>query len=177
MFLDQARKKNPNINFESRKIYESIKHTVTQEGNNTYNKGMIKEADIMSLQDLPFKQEIDKLGGKIYSVGGAVRDEFLGKESKDLDILITGVPFENLEQLLQKYGKVDTVGKSFGVIKFKPKGATEDIDIANRRVNLQWGGAINGLLEGSSSNISTRITQNIDQAFKQSPYLRLTSSP
>jgi len=94
------------------------------------NKFNLNEVNIMQLNDLPFKDEIEQIGGKILSVGGAVRDEFLGKESKDLDILITGVPIDTLAELLTKYGKVDTVGKSFGVIKFKPRGSSEDIDIA-----------------------------------------------
>ncbi len=34
-----------------------------------------------------------------------------------------------------------------------------------------WVAGINGLLEGSTSNIGTRITTSIDQAFDQSPYL------
>ena len=90
----------------------------------------MNEGEIMSLQDLPFKEEVEQLGGKIFSVGGAVRDEFLGKESKDLDILVTGIPMDELEKLLSKYGGVNAVGKSFGVLKFVPKGATEEIDIA-----------------------------------------------
>ena len=31
----------------------------------------INEAEIMSLQNLPFKDEVEKLGGEIYAVGGA----------------------------------------------------------------------------------------------------------
>ena len=89
----------------------------------------MNEAQLMSLQDLPFKKEVEQLGGKIFSVGGAVRDEFLGKESKDLDVLISGIPMDELEQILGKYGRVDAVGKSFGVLKFRPKGG-EEIDIA-----------------------------------------------
>jgi len=119
-------------------IWEQV-NSVTQESNSTYKKNMIKEANIMSLEDLPFKQEIEKLGGKIFSVGGAVRDKFLGKDSKDLDILITGIPMDKLERLLTKYGKVDAVGKSFGVIKFVPKGATDDIDIAIPRTEQKVG--------------------------------------
>jgi hypothetical protein len=34
-----------------------------------------------------------------------------------------------------------------------------------------WVAGINGILEDTSSGISTRINNNIDQAFKQSPYL------
>ena len=36
-----------------------------------------------------------------------------------------------------------------------------------------WAGAINGLLEGSDSNIQGRIEENIDQLFNQSSYLRV----
>ncbi len=102
-------------------------------------RNMLYEAQIMGLNYLPFREDVEEAGGKIYSVGGAVRDEFLGKESKDLDILITGVPFEQLEQILGKYGAVNAVGKSFGVLKFKPKGATEDIDIAIPRTETPTG--------------------------------------
>ena len=100
---------------------------------------MIYEGQIMGLNYLPFREDVEEVGGKIYSVGGAVRDEILGKESKDLDILITGIPFEQLEQILGKYGAVNAVGKSFGVLKFKPKGATEDIDIAIPRTETPTG--------------------------------------
>jgi len=100
---------------------------------------MLNEGGIMSLQDLPFKEEVEQLGGKIFSVGGAVRDEFLGKESKDLDVLITGIPMDSLEQLLSKYGGVNAVGKSFGVLKFVPRGATEEIDIAIPRTEVATG--------------------------------------
>ena len=82
---------------------------------NVRNFTDMNEGSIASLQDLPFRNDIERLGGKLYSVGGAVRDEFLGKDSKDLDILITGVPMDKIEQIAGRYGKVDAVGKSFGV--------------------------------------------------------------
>jgi tRNA nucleotidyltransferase/poly(A) polymerase/GNAT superfamily N-acetyltransferase len=111
-----------------------IKNPIFTENN------IMNEAEIISLQDLPFKKEVEQLGGKIYSVGGAVRDEFLGMQSKDLDVLITGIPMDKLEQILSKYGKVDVVGKSFGILKFKPQGATEQIDIAIPRTEKPTGG-------------------------------------
>ena len=48
-----------------------------------------------------------------------------------------------------------------------------DIDTENRRVNLQWGAGINGLTDDSSQNLSRRITEAIDQSFKQSTYLKI----
>ena len=77
---------------------------------------------------------IDK-GGKIYQVGGAVRDEMLGKVSKDLDLLIVGIELKDLATLLTRFGKTNLVGKAFGIIKFVPTGATEEIDISVPRID------------------------------------------
>lgn len=81
------------------------------------------------LKSLPFVNQVKEAGGKIYAVGGVVRDELMGKQSKDLDILITGVPETKLVEILENHGRVDQVGKSFGIIKFKVEGG-EEIDIA-----------------------------------------------
>lgn len=39
-------------------------------------------------------------------------------------------------------------------------------------VTSLWGAALNGMLEGTNSEILARISNNITQAFEQSPYLR-----
>jgi hypothetical protein len=44
--------------------------------------------------------------------------------------------------------------------------------IEDDRVPIHWNGIINGLLQGSNSNILSRIDRNVDQAFAQSPYLQ-----
>lgn len=100
---------------------------------------MNNKFQISSLNELPFKKKVEKKGGRIYSVGGAVRDEFLGKESKDLDILITGIPMNELEILLSGFGKVNAVGKSFGILLFTPEGSKESIDIAIPRKEKSTG--------------------------------------
>lgn len=41
----------------------------------------------------------------------------------------------------------------------------------NNNVPVVWLAIINGLLEGSTENISTRVRESINQAFDQSPYL------
>jgi tRNA nucleotidyltransferase (CCA-adding enzyme) len=60
--------------------------------------------------------------GRIYEVGGALRDKYISPilPDKDKDYLVTGIPMEDLCSLLKEFGKVDLVGKSFGVIKFLP---------------------------------------------------------
>ncbi len=68
--------------------------------------------------------------GKIYEVGGIVRDRIISPvlPDEDADYLVTGIPMDELIDLLKNYGKVDLVGKSFGVIKFTPskKSLSED---------------------------------------------------
>jgi tRNA nucleotidyltransferase (CCA-adding enzyme) len=81
--------------------------------------------------------------GKLYEVGGSVRDSLLASqpENKDRDYLITGIPIEQLMDILRRFGKVDLVGKSFGVIKFTPRGGSEIIDIAVPRTERSTGQA------------------------------------
>jgi tRNA nucleotidyltransferase (CCA-adding enzyme) len=53
-------------------------------------------------------------------VGGYVRDALLHIHSKDIDIELYNLPsLETLEQILKPYGKLNLVGKSFGVIKLR----------------------------------------------------------
>ncbi len=88
-----------------------------------------KEPGILKLQEI---------GGEIYIVGGCVRDHFLKKESKDIDIVIRLLDSEIIIDTLTKFGKVDLVGVSFGIIKFKPNGWVYDepIDIALPRIDV-----------------------------------------
>jgi len=63
----------------------------------------------------------DKLksrGIKPIIVGGYIRDYLAGIESKDIDIEIYGISsFAELQNILQEFGNVNIVGKSFGVCK------------------------------------------------------------
>jgi tRNA nucleotidyltransferase (CCA-adding enzyme) len=56
-------------------------------------------------------------GGRALVVGGSVRDELLGREPKDLDVEVFGVPADSLRALLEPLGRVDEVGESFAVFK------------------------------------------------------------
>ena len=89
---------------------------------------------------MEFVKHITQAGGKVYSVGGAVRDSLLGVPSKDLDIIVTGIQEVALLDLLRAIGRVEAVGVSFGVFKFVPEGHTgEAIDIALPRVERSTG--------------------------------------
>lgn len=62
-------------------------------------------------------EEIDKLGGRVLLVGGAVRDLLLGLPTKDLDIEVHGLTIDQLQHVLKKFGEVSLVGKAFGVLR------------------------------------------------------------
>lgn len=76
-------------------------------------------------------KEIEKLGGEIFLVGGIVRDHFINKESKDIDLIIRLLDLETIETVLKKHGRCSQEGENFPVLKFKPFGwKGEDIDVA-----------------------------------------------
>jgi tRNA nucleotidyltransferase/poly(A) polymerase len=66
-------------------------------------------------------------GGDVYAVGGFVRDLIRGCPSPDVDILVARHALETIVARLAKHGRVDLVGKSFGIIKFTVKGKTYDV--------------------------------------------------
>ena len=87
----------------------------------------------MILKDI--SKRISDAGGRVFYVGGYVRDQFIGKESKDVDVEIYGIDYSVLMDILSDYGEVDTVGKSFGIIKVKGL----DIDFTMPRTRRKTG--------------------------------------
>lgn len=64
-------------------------------------------------------KQIERAGGRLYYVGGYVRDRLLGRDSKDIDVEIHGVTEAELIEVLKQFGQVDFVGESFGVYLIK----------------------------------------------------------
>ena len=58
-------------------------------------------------------------GGRAFYVGGFVRDRLLGLKPKDIDIEVYGLTGQNLLELLEQYGRVDLIGKQFGVFRVR----------------------------------------------------------
>ena len=101
-------------------------------------KNYIIESNISHALKPNVKSAIKNAGGKIYQIGGAVRDEMLGKVSKDLDLLVVGLELDSLSKIISQFGRVDAVGKSFGILKFTPthfEKGDEPIDISVHRVD------------------------------------------
>lgn len=69
-------------------------------------------------------------GGRGLLVGGLVRDLLLGRDSKDYDVEVFGLPLEHLESLLASRGEVIAVGRTFGVLRVK--GLDVDFSVPRR---------------------------------------------
>ena len=83
---------------------------------------------------------VRETGGRVYMVGGTLRDFLLGKTCKDLDLLVTGLPQTDLMRLLRRRGRVQRVGQAFGVLKLRPREWDgSPIDIALPRVETSTG--------------------------------------
>ncbi len=88
---------------------------------------MLESKIKLIIQQFPFIIDLFHANLDVFVVGGFVRDHFLDKKSKDIDLLVTGISVEDLSEYLILNGhQVDLVGQSFGVLKLKGF----DIDIA-----------------------------------------------
>ena len=76
------------------------------------------------------EQLVRRAGGRLWLVGGCVRDLVLGRQPRDLDLEIFGLPTGQLHALLGEHFSVQFVGKAFGV--FKLQGLPVDISIPSR---------------------------------------------
>ncbi len=107
------------------------KKPVQKEQNNplfNQDKRLLEPANELAMR-------IKAMGGQALLVGGFVRDSLTETVSKDADIEVYGIDAEKLEKTLEQMypGQVDTVGKSFGVLKvFLGDGLDLDVSIPRR---------------------------------------------
>src|ERR1043166_7180922 len=72
-------------------------------------------------------------GGRALFVGGWVRDKLMGRDSKNIDIEVFGLPPDRVKSILESIGRVDEVGASFQVFK------SGDVDVSLPRRDSKSG--------------------------------------
>ncbi len=97
---------------------------------------------------------IKSAGGTATIVGGAVRDNILGYDPKDIDIEVSGTPMPALENALRASFKVDAVGRSFGVLKVTATEGEEPFDISLPRTESKTGQGHRGFTADVDPNLS-----------------------
>jgi len=71
-------------------------------------------------------------GPDVYAVGGFVRDLVRGTPTEEVDLLVARRPLDKIVRRISPHGRVDLVGKSFGIIKFTVKGRTYDLALPRK---------------------------------------------
>lgn len=89
------------------------------------------------MQDLPrvvvqVAERALRQGGRALLVGGSVRDWLLGRAIKDWDVEVYGIPEDHLPRLLRGLGRVNAVGKAFGVWKLHTGTLEVDVSLPRR---------------------------------------------
>ena len=80
-------------------------------------------------------QAVAREGGRTYYVGGFVRDQILGRDNKDIDIEVHGVPVQTLESILDSLGERLSMGADFGIMGLRHY----ELDIAMPRSETATG--------------------------------------
>ena len=84
--------------------------------------------------------QLAKQNAKAIVVGGSVRDHFLKLPIKDYDVEVYGLDtLDELVSILEVYGSVNLVGKSFGVLKFSYEGEEYDFSFPRKESKVGSG--------------------------------------
>ena len=89
----------------------------------------------------------------VFAVGGFVRDMMIGIKPKDMDVEVYGVDPERLKELLASlFGRVDTVGEAFGILKVRIGDGLE-LDVSIPRRESKAGAGHRGFLVDSDPSL------------------------
>jgi len=100
--------------------------------------------------------KLNHLNYKCIIVGGYVRDFFLEKTSKDIDIEVYGLEhIQELCYLLKEFGDIHEVGKSFGVCKLQL--ANYDLDFSMPRIDNKTSKGHQGFTIETKKNLDFKI--------------------
>ena len=88
------------------------------------------------MRELHFIQRINSIGGKVYLVGGAVRDKFRGIAAHDKDYCVAGV---NEADFTKAFPRALKVGNSFPVYLIKIDDKSCEVAFARREIKTGTG--------------------------------------
>ena len=94
----------------------------------------------------------------------------LGLSSKDFDVEVYGIQPDDLEQLVQSFGKVDSVGKAFGILKMTDGKMDIDVSIPRRDSKVHEGHR--GFQVDTDPNMTIREKQDNEEILHLTPYQR-----
>lgn len=99
-------------------------------------------------------------GGRALIVGGCVRDALRGEPVADWDVEVYGLAEDRLVGVLKTFGRVNAVGKSFGVYKL---GGSQEIDVSIPRRDSKQGPGHRGIhVEGDPTMSPTEAARRRD---------------
>jgi tRNA nucleotidyltransferase (CCA-adding enzyme) len=102
-------------------------------------------------------------GGRAYLVGGSVRDHLMGLPVKDWDVEVFGLPVDALRRVLEAEGRVNAVGRSFGVLKWRAPGLADEVDVSVPRRDSKVGPGHRGIaVEGDPTMSLAEATRRRD---------------
>ena len=84
--------------------------------------------------------KLNKYDAKPIIVGGFIRDSLLGIKSKDIDIEVYNISsYKTLQTILQEFGNINLVGKSFGICKLNLDGLDIDFSLPRQDNKISSG--------------------------------------
>jgi tRNA nucleotidyltransferase (CCA-adding enzyme) len=117
-------------------------------------------ADLVLVRDLAYTMR--ERGSRALIVGGFTRDAILATrqhqsiDAKDIDVEVYGLEFDTLAALLQPRGRVDLVGKSFGIAKLTNPATGSILDFSVPRLDSKVDKGHKGFQVTAAPDLSTR---------------------
>lgn len=107
--------------------------------------------------------DVERAGGRAYLVGGGVRDHLMGRGVKDWDVEVFGLSVDRLRRALERHGRVNAVGRSFGVLKWRADGLDGEVDVSIPRRDSKVGPGHRGIaVEGDPEMSLAEATRRRD---------------
>lgn len=101
-------------------------------------------ASLTSAKVRSFARAIQANGGRLWLVGGTVRDRLLGRPVTDIDCEVFGLAPGKIRSIARRFGRVRTVGQAFGILKVVTP--TGEFDVAAPRREKKSGPGHRGFL-------------------------------